>query len=62
MIHNSVYSMAGHFSYQREGTQQAVKFDIFDLPDGPVVAAALYFTLDAHKRFSRNSLKYWQIT
>jgi len=50
MIHNSAYSMAGHFSYRREGTWQSVKFNIFDLPDGPVVAAALYFTLDAHKR------------
>ena len=50
VIHNSAYSMAGHFSYRSEGTQKEVKFDVFDLPDGPVVAAALYFTLDAHKR------------
>ena len=50
MIHNSVCSMAGHFSYRREGTQQHVKFNVFDLPEGPIVAAALYFTLDAHKR------------
>ncbi len=50
MIHNSVYSMAAHFSYRSEGTQKAVKFNVFDLPDGPLVAAALYFTLDAHRR------------
>jgi hypothetical protein len=50
VIHSSVYSLAGHFSYRREGTQQHVQFNVFDLPDGPVVAAALYFTLDAHKR------------
>jgi hypothetical protein len=50
MIHNSVYSMAAHFSYRSEGTQKAVTFNVFDLPDGPLVAAALYFTLDAHKR------------
>jgi hypothetical protein len=49
-IHTSVYSVAGHFSYRREGTQQTVKFNVFDLPDGPLVAAALFFTLDAHKR------------
>ncbi len=50
MIHNSVYSMAGNFSFRRDGTQQQVQFNVFDLPDGPVVAAALYFTLDTHKR------------
>ena len=42
--------MAGNFSFQRDGTQQHVQFNVFDLPDGPVVAAALYFTLDTHKR------------
>lgn len=50
MIHNSAYSMAGNFSFRRDGTQQHVQFNVFDLPDGPVVAAALYFTLDTHKR------------
>ena len=50
MIHNSVYSMAGNFLFRRDDTQQHIQFDVFDLPDGPVVAAALYFTLDAHRR------------
>ena len=50
VIHNSVYSMAGHFSFREVRTQQAVKFNVFDLPEGPVVAAALCFTLGAHKR------------
>jgi hypothetical protein len=54
MIHNSVYCMAGNFSFQRDGTQQHITFNIFDLPDGPVVAAALYFTLDTHKRILTN--------
>ena len=53
LIHNSVYSMAGNFSFRRDDTQQHVQFNVFDLPDGPVVAAALYFTLDAHKRILR---------
>jgi len=50
MIHNSVYSMAGNFSFRREDTQQHVQFNVFDLPDGPVVAAALYFTADSGRR------------
>ena len=50
MIHNSVYAMSGHFSHRRDGTSQHVRFNVFDLPDGPLVGAALYFTLDAHKR------------
>lgn len=50
MIHNSVYSMAGNFSFRRDGTQQHINFNIFDLPDGPAIAAALYFTLDTHRR------------
>jgi hypothetical protein len=52
MINKSVYSMAAHFSYRSEGTQKAVTYNVFDLPDGALVAAALYFTLDAHKRHS----------
>jgi hypothetical protein len=50
VIHNSAYSVAGNFSFRRDGTQQHVTFNVFDLPDGPVVAAALFYTLDAHKR------------
>jgi len=50
VIHNSVYSMAGNFSFRRDGTQQHIQFNMFDLPDGPAVVAALYFTLDTHKR------------
>jgi hypothetical protein len=42
--------MAGNFSFRRDDTQQHIQFNVFDLPDGPVVAAALYFTLDTHKR------------
>jgi hypothetical protein len=50
VIHNSAYSLAGSFSFRREGTWQHIEFKVFDLPEGPVLPAALYFTLDTHRR------------
>ena len=50
VIHSSLYSMAGHFSYPGNDEGTVVRFNLFDLPGDHSVVSSLYFTLDTHKR------------
>lgn len=51
MIHNSLYSMAGSFSYpDSSANAPQIRFNLFDLPPDHGIASSLYFILDTHKR------------
>jgi hypothetical protein len=50
VIHSSLYSMAGHFSYPGEEKEMVLRFKLFDLPGDHSIVSGLYFTLDTHKR------------
>jgi hypothetical protein len=50
LIHSSLYSMAGHFSYPKKDEELSLRFNLFDLPGDHSIVPSLYFTLDTHKR------------
>jgi hypothetical protein len=51
VIHSSLYSMAGHFTYpDDDGQEMSLRFNLFDLPGDHSIVSSLYFALDTHKR------------
>ena len=50
VIHSSLYSMAGHFSYPGNEEEMVLRFSHFDLPGGHNIVSGLYFALDTHKQ------------
>ena len=50
IIHSSLYSMAGHFSYPDDEEGMSLRFNLFDLPGDHSIVSSLYFALDTHKR------------
>jgi hypothetical protein len=50
VIHSSLYSMAGHFSYPGDEEKMVLRFNLFDLPGDHNIVSSLYFALDTHKR------------
>lgn len=50
VIHSSLYSMAGHFSYPGDEEEMALRFNLFDLPGDHNIVSSFYFALDTHKR------------
>ena len=53
MVHNSIYSMAGHFKYESNGPTETIWFNYFDMPTDHSIISVLYFTVDSHRRILR---------
>lgn len=50
VLHSSLYSMAGHFSYPDDAEELSLRFNLFDLPGDHSIVSSLNFALDTHKR------------
>jgi hypothetical protein len=50
VIHSSLYSMAGHFSYPNDDGRMNLRFSLFDLPGDHSIVSSLYFALNTHLR------------
>jgi hypothetical protein len=50
VIHSSLYSMAGHFSYSDDDEGMGVRFNLFDIQGDHSIVSNFFFALDTHRR------------